>query len=85
MDIKEMMDSSKEEKENFMMKQLKDCCCNVRELPVSFPKVIAKIRLLGNAVVLPVYDNCDFKIPTDEQRENLKNMLGIEIDLFTED
>ena len=85
MGFKEMMDSGKEEKENFMLKQLRDCCCNVQELPVSFPKVIAGIRLLGNAVVLPVYDNCDFKIPTNEQRENLKNMLGIEIDLLTED
>ena len=84
MEITEVLDAGREEKEKFMMEQLKDCLCCAKDLSVLFPKVIARIRLLGDAVVLPVYDNCDFKIPTEEQRENLKNMLGIEIDLLEE-
>lgn len=85
MGITEVLDAGKEEKEKFMMEQLKGCLCCTKDISVSFPKLIAKIRLFGNAVALPVYDNCDFKIPTEEQRENLKNMLGIEIDLLEED
>ncbi len=52
-------------------------------LTIKTPKKVAEIRLCG-AVVLSIYDDADFIMPTEEQRKNLKEMLCIEVVPFEE-
>lgn len=46
------------------------------------PKVIAKIKVCGGALTINVSDEMPFELPTKKQRENLKKIFGIEIELI---
>ena len=55
-----------------------------KKITVTIPKVIGRINFFG-VMMVSIYDNnYDFKMPTPEQRENLKNMLGIEVEMIEE-
>ena len=47
-------------------------------LAIRVPKRIAEIKLCG-ALTINVDDTINFKMPTEEQRKNLKEMLYIEV------
>jgi hypothetical protein len=46
---------------------------------IRIPKRIAEIRLCGGAMIFNVDDTMPFKMPTATQRQNLKEMLCIEV------
>ena len=48
------------------------------------PKVIAKIKICGGGLTFRITDDMQFEMPTEEQRENLKNTFGIEVELVEE-
>jgi hypothetical protein len=56
-----------------MTYNLADGCCHIR-----IPKKIATIKLCG-ALSFEITDTLDWKMPTDEQIKNLKEMLCIEV------
>ena len=45
-------------------------------------KVIARVKLLGGGITFNFTDTTQFEMPTEEQRENLKKLLGIEIEIL---
>lgn len=48
-------------------------------LAIRVPKRIAEIHLCGGAFTIYIDDTMTFKMPTEEQRKNLKEMLCIEV------
>lgn len=44
------------------------------------PKVIARIKICGGGLTFSIYDNMQFEMPTEEQRENLRKLFGIEVE-----
>lgn len=46
------------------------------------PETIAYVKLCGGAITFEITDDMDYKIPTEEQRENLKKTFGIEVELI---
>jgi hypothetical protein len=48
-------------------------------LAIRVPKRIAEIKLCGGAFTIYIDDTMTFEMPTEEQRENLKKLLCIEI------
>ena len=48
------------------------------------PKVIAKIKICGGGLTFTITDNMQFEMPTEEQRENLKKLFGIEVEAVDE-
>lgn len=43
------------------------------------PKRVATIKLCGGGLTFYIDDNMEFEMPTEEQRENLKKLLCIEV------
>lgn len=43
------------------------------------PKRVATIKLCGGGLTFYIDDNMQFKMPTEEQRENLKKLFCIEV------
>lgn len=58
------------------------CGCN---LTIQVPKLIARIKICGGALVFNITDNMQFEMPTEEQCENLKKTFGIEVELVNEE
>lgn len=48
------------------------------------PKVIARIKICGGGLTFTINDTMQFEAPTEEQRENLKKVFGIEVELVEE-
>ena len=48
------------------------------------PKVIARIKICGGGLTFTITDNMQFEMPTEEQRENLKKVFGIEVEAVDE-
>ena len=48
-------------------------------LAIRVPKRVAEIKLCGGAMTFYIDDTMNFEMPTEEQRENLKKMLCIEV------
>ena len=51
---------------------------------IKAPKEVARIRLCGGGLTFTIFDNMQFEMPTEEQRENLKKFFGIEVELIDE-
>lgn len=49
------------------------------------PKTIARIKICGGGLTFIINDTMQFKMPTEEQCENLKKTFGIEVELVNED
>ena len=49
------------------------------------PKTIARVKLCGGALTFTFDDTMHFEMPTEEQRENLKNTFGIEVEWVNEE
>ena len=54
-------------------------------LTIRAPKIVARVKLCGGALTFNFDDTMQFEMPTEEQRENLKKMFGIEVELVNED
>ena len=52
---------------------------------IRVPKTIAIVKLLGGAIRLKISDSVEYEIPTEEQRENLKKVFGIDIEVLEDD
>lgn len=52
---------------------------------IRVPKIIARVKLCGGALTFNFDDTMQFKMPTEEQRENLKKTFGIEVEWVNED
>jgi hypothetical protein len=48
-------------------------------LAIRVPKRVATIKLCGGALTFNIDDTMNFELPTEEQRENLKKTLCIEV------
>ena len=46
---------------------------------IRVPKKVAIVKLLGGAIVFSIFDDMQYELPTEEQRENLKKVFGIEV------
>lgn len=46
---------------------------------IRVPKRVATIKLCGGAFTMYIDDTMNFEMPTEEQRENLKKLLCIEV------
>ena len=53
-------------------------------LVIKAPKEVARIKLCGGGLTFAITDNMQFEMPTEEQRENLKKLFGIEVELVDE-
>ena len=51
---------------------------------IRIPKRVARIKLMGGAMVFDINDNIAYTPPTEEQKKNLKEMLTIEVEEFNE-
>lgn len=49
---------------------------------IRVPKKVAIVKLLGGAIRFEINDYMQYVLPTEEQRENLKKVFGIEIEVF---
>ena len=49
---------------------------------IRIPETIAYVKLCGGAITFEITDDMDYKIPTEEQCENLKKTFGIEVELI---
>ena len=56
-----------------------------RLVTIKAPKIIATIKLCGEALTFHITDTMQFEMPTEEQRENLKKTFGIEVELVNDD
>lgn len=52
---------------------------------IRIPETVAYVKLCGGAITFEITDDMDYKIPTEEQRENLKKTFGIEVELVDEE
>lgn len=55
-----------------------------QKLAVCAPKTVAKVKMLGGAITFDITDSMEYEIPTEEQRENLKKVFGIDIEVMEE-
>lgn len=46
----------------------------------AMPKAVARVKLCG--VSFTIYDNMGYEVPTKEQRENLKKVFGIDVEVM---
>ena len=51
---------------------------------IKAPKEVVRIKLCGGGLTFTIFDNMQFEMPTEEQRENLKKLFGIEVELVDE-
>ena len=63
----------------------KDYKINFADLVIKCPKVIAKIKICGGGLTFTITDDMQFEMPTEEQRQNLKKLFGIEVELVNEE
>lgn len=52
---------------------------------IKVPKEIARIKLCGGVLVFQITEDMKFEMPTEEQRANLKQLFGIEVELVNEE
>lgn len=57
---------------------------SIAGMNLRIPKVLARIHLCGDAMVFDINEDINFKLPTEEQRKNLKEMLCIDFELLEE-
>ena len=51
-------------------------------LMVRVPKKVARIKVMGGAMVFDINEDVAYTPPTEEQKKNLKEMLTIEVEEF---
>ncbi len=51
-------------------------------LVIGGAKTVAKVKILGGAITISIPDDIEYEIPTEEQRENLKKVFGIDIEVM---
>ena len=49
---------------------------------IRVPKKVAIVKLLGGAIRIEINDCMRYELPTEEQRENLKKVFGIEVEVL---
>ena len=54
-----------------------------QEATIHIPKVVARVSVCG--VCFTIRDDMKCEIPTKEQRENLKKVFGIDIEVLEDD
>lgn len=59
--------------------------CPDNTVTIRQPKEIARIKICGGGLTFTITDTMQFEMPTKEQRENLKKIFGIEVELIDED
>lgn len=56
-----------------------------KSLCIRIPKTIARIKICGGGLTFIIDDTMQFEKPTKEQRDNLKKLFGIEVELIEEE
>lgn len=62
-----------------------DNVINYCDYKIRIPEIVAYVKLCGGAIIFEITDDMEYKIPTEEQRENLKKTFGTEVELVDEE
>lgn len=69
--------------EHSQKSQLSETSCDISMLKIYQPKTIARIKLCGGAMTFVITDECtSWKKPTEEQINNLHDMLCIDVEIL---